>query len=139
MITLPKQSTKTINEEKETISLPKQTCQSRDLHFYYLTNSYSSENTTKTSNLITTINLIGPQNDANNLTTEGNLPNPSNSYLHRFDKNTTKTCNYITTININGIETNQTISWPKVTEKVVILLSKSSCWRLIFIKHKQNA
>ena len=59
-IPLQKQSTKTAHKNKEMIARPKETRQSRDLHFDRCLNDNFPEKTTEIPNLFNTINLIGP-------------------------------------------------------------------------------
>ena len=50
-------------------------CQSRKIHFYNRIDDHFFENTTKTRNLITTINRDGPQNESNDLANQGTRRN----------------------------------------------------------------
>ena len=71
-----RQSTETGPEMKQTISRPKGTCQSREIHFNNCINDHYSENISEARNLITTIKQNSPQNKTNDLVTKGNLPKP---------------------------------------------------------------
>ena len=66
-----RQSTETGPETKQTISRPKGTFRNREIYFNHHINDHSPKNTTETRTLIKTINQNGPQNETNDLATQG--------------------------------------------------------------------